>query len=535
MPEPLESRIARLLGDRYELIEPLGKGGFAQVYRVRNRRLQRTEALKVLSESLTEDADFARRFEQEARVVAALDHPNIVKVYDYGASEELFWFSMQFIGGSSLGGRIQGRGRLDDVTAARIAAGVLDALAYSHALGVIHRDIKPDNILLDREGRPYLTDFGVAKSQINLVKTQAGMLLGSPTYMSPEQLQGRGLDGRSDLYSLGVTLYRVLSGALPFSGGDVFRAAMKRLSEDPEPLNAREPSVHPVLARIVMRALERDPAKRFPDAVSMRREVEGFLADARVPAEEDETPTAPGLRIPSRATPAGEAPPVSPSGLKEGQTPAASAPAAAPAGRSFPFGWLALAGAVACVVAAGYFVLRLNLPSTPPAPALRTPAPSPAAAGPATGALPAPSFSPPLAPTEVPAAPEPKPHSPVRVPSRRAARAYSAPAPLPVPTSVPTLVEVASAAGRRTPPEVAEQAPLVLPPDLAAAHRDESVGMVVVIGPDGSLKSARVISPVCPECDRAALEAVRRFRFRPATDANGNPVEGTFGLAIRVP
>jgi serine/threonine protein kinase len=301
VPEAVESRIARLLGDRYELIEQLGKGGFAQVYRVRNRRLQRTEALKVLSDTLTEDADFAKRFEQEARVVAALDQPNIVKIYDFGAFEDLFWFSMQFIGGASLAGELRARGRFDDATAARIAVGVLDALAYSHARGVVHRDIKPDNILLDQEGRPYLTDFGVAKSQIMLVRTHAGMLLGSPAYMSPEQLQGRTLDGRSDLYSLGVTLYRLLSGTLTFTGGDVFRAAMKRLSENPEPLRVKEPAVHPVLERIVMQALQRDALERFPDAVSMRKELEAFLTDVAAPrmaptgptrpTGEDETPT----------------------------------------------------------------------------------------------------------------------------------------------------------------------------------------------------------------------------------------------------
>ena len=168
-------------------------------------------------------------------MAASLDHPNIVKIYDYGAAEDFFWFSMQFIDGPSVGaGAASSRQYFDDADRRRGSPiGVLDALAYSHARGVIHRDIKPDNILLDREGRPYLTDFGVAKSQIALVKTQAGTLLGSPAYMSPEQLQGKPLDGRSDLYSVGVTLYKMLAGSFPSRRRTRFRATMKRLSEPP--------------------------------------------------------------------------------------------------------------------------------------------------------------------------------------------------------------------------------------------------------------------------------------------------------------
>ncbi|HXM76756.1 MAG TPA: serine/threonine-protein kinase, partial [Thermoanaerobaculia bacterium] len=300
-----QERLAAALADRYEFLELIGEGGFASVYQVRNLRLRRVEALKVLAEDdLSENSEFAQRFEQEAHVSASLDHPNIVKIYDYGAIETFFWFSMQYIDGASVGKELKTRRRIEDTLAVRIVVPVLDALSYSHARGVIHRDIKPDNILLDRTERSYLTDFGVAKSELALVKTHAGTLLGSPAYMSPEQLQGKPLDGRSDLYSVGVTLFKMLSGALPFTGEDTFRATMKRLSESPEPLSFRRPDIHPTLDATVMRALERDPEQRFPDAASMRDELEGFLAEVTPPRFRMSSPVfRPDDSSPTRVTP----------------------------------------------------------------------------------------------------------------------------------------------------------------------------------------------------------------------------------------
>jgi eukaryotic-like serine/threonine-protein kinase len=552
VPDPTESRISRLLGDRYELIELLGKGGFASVYRVRNLRLQRTEAFKVLSETLTEDPDFAKRFEQEARVAAALDHPNIVKIYDYGAIEDFFWFSMQFIAGPSVARELKSRGHFEDASAARIAIGVLDALAYSHGRGVIHRDIKPDNILLDRENRPYLTDFGVAKSQIALVKTQAGTLLGSPAYMSPEQLKGKPLDGRSDLYSLGVTLYKMVSGALPFTGDDTFRATMKRLTEAPQPVLTRRPEIHPMLAEIVMRALERDPEQRFADAVSMRDELEDFVTDVTPPRTrisvltrlaEDVTPRqtlTPALPASGAADasgagvePAGGAAPLPPSPVP----PPVAAALPPPAARLRRLGWIALAAAVAALVAAVALVRRpraaTDAPKVPTPPAAARERPSPLAAAPVLS--PATTAAPTAEPQETNA---PRPTRPAAVATRPPRRAAVLPtrAPSPAPTFAPTEAPIAvPQPGKRTPPEILEQSPLLLSPDVAAAHHSQSIGMLAIVGADGKLKSARIISSVCPECDRAALEAVRRFRFRAAADAKGNPIEGSFGLTIRIP
>jgi eukaryotic-like serine/threonine-protein kinase len=589
---PLEDRIAKLLGDRYELIELVGKGGFASVFRVRNNRLHRTEALKVLSEALTEDADFSKRFEQEARVAASLDHPHIVKIYDYGSAEDFVWFSMQFVDGPTVGRELRVRERFDDSAAARIAVGVLDALQYSHARGVIHRDIKPDNILLDREGRPYLTDFGVAKSQAGLVKTQAGTLLGSPAYMSPEQLQGKPLDGRSDLYSLGVTLYRMLAGGLPFLADDTFRATMKRLSEPPEPLLSRCPDVNPLLAEIVMRSLERDAALRYLDATAMREELESFLVDVTPPrvrlstaaARADgttptgvRTPTpggtpSGGLSLPSpTATRTPTPPPVPPVLPPEPptlvSTPVAGAPPppfpAAPvptpldvppnpptpaksAGRRIrPLGWVGLgAAALAAVLVIFLFATRQQRSaateepvSTEPqaTPAISNPAALKASPAAASSLAPTEAPAPSVAPTQAPAAleeptapraptlprPTRKPSPPATVPPRHAAEA----APVPMGPARPP----------KTMAETIALAPLVLPPEIATLHHNESVGLTVTVAADGTVKSAKVISEVCPECDRAALDSIKRSRFRPALDADGKPMESTLAISVRIP
>jgi serine/threonine-protein kinase len=271
-------RIAELLRERYDLEKLLGEGGFAAVYRVRNLRLGRTEALKVLSQHMTEESEFAKRFEQEAKVSASLDHPNIVKIYDYGVTEEIAWFSMQLVQGESLAAELGARPiGMEPTDVAEMAVSILDALEYSHARGVIHRDIKPDNILVDAARRPYLTDFGIAKAEDSLVKTRTGMLIGSPAYMAPEQMAGGAPDGRTDVYALGITLYRMLTLQFPFTGEDTLRMAMKKLSGAPEPLLEKRPNLPPDLARAVMTAIEREPSKRFATAEEMRQAFEEYL------------------------------------------------------------------------------------------------------------------------------------------------------------------------------------------------------------------------------------------------------------------
>ena len=241
--------LKELLADRYRIDRELGRGGFATVYQVWNPRLERSEALKVLAPGHQVDEDFSRRFTQEVRLAAALEHPSIVKVYDFGETGGIYWYSMQLVEGRTLSGEVRERGPLRERETARIAIPLLEALEYSHARGIVHRDIKPENIILDREGRPFLMDFGIAKSAGSLVKTQTGFLLGTPAYVAPEQAQGKKLDGRADLYALGVTLYKTVSGAYPFEASDPLQAVILRLTQPPRPLAEARPGDRPGLRR----------------------------------------------------------------------------------------------------------------------------------------------------------------------------------------------------------------------------------------------------------------------------------------------
>ncbi|MEM7352364.1 MAG: TonB family protein [Acidobacteriota bacterium] len=259
------------LGERYTFEGVLGRGAFATVFLVRNLRLDRLEALKVLSEAYDDDPNFIRRFINEAKLVASLDHPSIVKVYDFGEIEGIVWFSMQYVAGPTLRAELSVKGRLAPAAVAKLAVPLLDALDYSHRLGTIHRDVKPSNVLLDARGRPYIMDFGIAKSTQSALQTMTGSILGTPAYISPEQIQGQTIDGRADLYSLAAAMYEMLSGQPPFRAEDPLQTIVKRIHEDPEPLHVRCFDLSPELEAIVMRSLAREPEARYADAGAMRQ------------------------------------------------------------------------------------------------------------------------------------------------------------------------------------------------------------------------------------------------------------------------
>jgi serine/threonine-protein kinase len=254
-------RLIELLCDKFAFLSILGHGGSGTVYEVRNLHLGRVEALKVLTN--TSSIETTRRFIHEAKVSASLDHPSIVKVYDFGQLDDINWYSMQLIEGPSLSTLIENGVRLDPTGFSRLTIPLLDALAYTHRQGVIHRDIKPGNILLHKNGYPCLTDFGIAKSHENTDFTQTGNMVGTPAYMSPEQAEGRHVDGRTDQYSLAITMYRAITGRLPFSSVGTLETLVQRLKEDPEPLDWHCPNFPAPLRHVLMKSLSRNRDDRY--------------------------------------------------------------------------------------------------------------------------------------------------------------------------------------------------------------------------------------------------------------------------------
>jgi len=284
--DPQRAALERALGAQYEIGRLLGRGGMGAVYLAREKALERAVAIKVLPPDMASDADSRERFRREARTAAKLTHPNIVPLYTFGDAEGMLFFVMGFVRGESLGERMRREGKLPDEDVRRILAEVADALHYAHQQGVVHRDIKPDNILLDDEtGRPMLTDFGVAKAKASgATLTEAGAVVGTPYYMSPEQASGaREIDGRSDLYSLGVMGYAMLSGRLPFEGDSFRDVIVQHVTQEPAPL---VPEVPPDLAAAVMRCLAKEPAKRWGDGLQLRAALDVVDDDLAAPALE---------------------------------------------------------------------------------------------------------------------------------------------------------------------------------------------------------------------------------------------------------
>jgi len=269
--DELRAHVQRALAAHYELDCEIGRGGMGIVYRAKDRRLKRQVAIKLLPPELAFRSDIKSRFLREAETAAQLSHPNIVPIYTVDEQEQLVFFVMAYIDGDNLAKRLHERGVLTIEETRKVLREVADALAYAHDRGVVHRDIKPDNILLDAvTGRPMVTDFGIARamdSEGDSRLTATGMAIGTPAYMSPEQAAGeREIDGRSDLYSLGILGYQMLTGEPPFVASSTPAMLVKHISERPMPVEQRRSDVPQDLARSVMMLLEKDPANRFPSA-----------------------------------------------------------------------------------------------------------------------------------------------------------------------------------------------------------------------------------------------------------------------------
>ncbi|MDK2821086.1 MAG: eukaryotic-like serine/threonine-protein kinase [Clostridia bacterium] len=269
--------IGKILEDRYEILRELGSGGMAQVYQGQDQLLNRSVTIKILKEQYAEDKDFLARFQSEAQAVASLSHPNVVSIYDVGQEDGLHYLIMEYVEGRSLKDLITEKAPLPPGEAIEIALQICDALEHAHENGVVHRDIKPHNILITREGRVKVTDFGIAQAVSEATLSyNKGTLLGSVHYLSPEQARGGITGPTADIYSLGIVLYEMLTGELPFEGDTPVSIAIKHIQETPRSIREINPDIPPSLERVVMRTLEKDPERRYPKASDLRSELQAI-------------------------------------------------------------------------------------------------------------------------------------------------------------------------------------------------------------------------------------------------------------------
>lgn len=267
--------IGRVLGNRYTVLEKTGGGGMALVYKAHCNVLGRVVAIKVLQPQYAGDEDFLRRFKREARAAASLSHPNIVSIHDVGQDGETHYIVMEYIRGQTLKDVIRHAAPLKAVDAVEIAYGICQALVHAHENRIVHRDIKPQNILLTEDGRVKVADFGIARAMTDATVTHTGTLVGSVHYFSPEQARGDAGGEKSDIYSLGAVMYEMVTGRVPFEGDSPITVALKHLQEEVVPPREINPRVPAEVQRIILRALEKDPRKRYASA----REMAGDLAD----------------------------------------------------------------------------------------------------------------------------------------------------------------------------------------------------------------------------------------------------------------
>jgi len=254
-----------VIDQRYRVIGRIGSGGMADVYCAEDLQLGRRVALKLLYDRFAQDEEFVERFRREASAAAGLQHPNVVGIFDRGEWDGTYYIAMEFLEGRSLKDLVREEGPLPPERAVAIAIQILKALRFAHRRGVVHRDIKPHNVLVDEEGRVKVTDFGIALAGASDM-TETGSIMGTAQYLSPEQAQGQPVDARADLYAVGVVLYEMLTGRVPFEGDSAVTVALKQVSEPPVPPSRLDPALNPALEATVMRALEKEPARRFADA-----------------------------------------------------------------------------------------------------------------------------------------------------------------------------------------------------------------------------------------------------------------------------
>jgi eukaryotic-like serine/threonine-protein kinase len=269
----MDSLIGELFDSRYRIERRIGTGGMADVFLARDETLGRRVAIKILAERYAQDAAFVERFRREATAAAGLSHPNIVSVYDRGQAAGTSYIAMEYLNGPTLKDEITSRAPLPEAEVVNWATQALDALEFAHRQGVVHRDIKPHNMVLTDEGRLKVTDFGIARAANVQQMTEVGSIVGTAQYLSPEQARGLDVGPQSDLYSMGIVLYEMLTGELPFTGESAVEIAMKQVSDPPPSIRKKNRLVSEGLEQVVMRALSKDPALRHRSARQMADEL----------------------------------------------------------------------------------------------------------------------------------------------------------------------------------------------------------------------------------------------------------------------
>ncbi len=369
------AEIGSVLGGRYRLMELLGQGGMATIYRANDAQLNRDVAVKILRPEYGRDPEFGARFRQEAQSAAALNHPNVVSVYDFGQDENGPYIVMELVDGEDLATILRRSGPLAPRQAARLTADVARALSAAHARGLVHRDVKPGNILVSSDGRVKVSDFGIARAIAEAQMTLPGTTLGSVHYFSPEQARGEQATAASDIYSLGIVLYETLTGRRPFEGDSAASIAMARLAGPPPSPSDVRGGIPPALEAITLRAMALEPAQRFPSAAAMADALELYLSD-RSPA----VPVAAATVAVAAAAAGPAAVPYAPDAY-------AGAPAPPPPGQvvpgplspiyddepggisAGPWAWLAGALGLAILAVVAFLIFRFltgGTPNTPP-------------------------------------------------------------------------------------------------------------------------------------------------------------------------
>lgn len=273
-----------LFAGRYEISKKIGSGGMADVYEAEDTTLHRSVAIKVLHPQFAQEKNFVERFRREAEAAAKLSHPNIVNIYDWGSEDNTYFIVMEYIKGRNLRELVEETGSMQPKKVVTIMRQILEALDYAHRHNLVHRDVKPHNIIVTEEGAVKVTDFGIARAQGGSSMTQTGVIMGTAHYISPEQATGKEADHRSDLYSLGVVLYELLTGKTPFTGDNPVTVALKHTNETPKRPRILNPDIPDGLEAITFRAMAKDPQQRYQSARAMEEDLAGFVSGLGVDA-----------------------------------------------------------------------------------------------------------------------------------------------------------------------------------------------------------------------------------------------------------